>query len=107
MVSLAARNRLCRKWANSVLYLTRKLGETIVINEDVEITVVSVSGKVVKLGFNFPPDVTVMRKEVFERIQAENRAAAENAPDLATLKLPSSPQPLPSSPAKSEDEDSE
>lgn len=87
-----------------MLYLTRKIGETIVINEDVEITVVSVSGKVVKLGFNFPPDVTVMRKEVFERIQAENRAAAENTPDLANLKLPLTPLP-PS--AKPEDEEGE
>lgn len=81
-----------------MLYLTRKPGETIVINEGIEITVVSVSGKTVKLGFVFPPDVTILRKEVFERIQAENRAAAENAPDLTSLALPASPQPLPPSP---------
>lgn len=85
-----------------MLYLTRKIGETIVIDEAIEVTVVSVSGKVVKLGLNFPPDVSVMRKEVFDRIQAENRAAAENAPNLANLKLPASPLPLP---AKPEDED--
>ncbi len=71
-----------------MLYLTRKPGETIVINENVEITVVSVAGKVVKLGFNFPPDVSILRKEVFDRIQAENRAAAENAPDLSNLHFP-------------------
>lgn len=90
-----------------MLYLTRKIGETIVINEDVEVTVVSVSGKVVKLGFNFPPDVTVMRKEVFDRIQAENRAAAENAPDLAKLTLPATPSPLPPAapPAKPEEDE--
>lgn len=90
-----------------MLYLTRKIGETIVINEDVEVTVVSVSGKVVKLGFNFPPDVAVMRKEVFDRIQAENRAAAENAPNLSNLMLPVKPSPLPPAPptAKTEDED--
>lgn len=88
-----------------MLYLTRKIGETIVINENVEVTVVSVSGKVVKLGFNFPPDVTVMRKEVFDRIQAENRAAAENAPDLSSLQLPTSPTPPPARPAKPDGED--
>lgn len=85
-----------------MLYLTRKIGETIVINETVEVTVVSVSGKAVKLGFNFPPDVSVMRKEVFDRIQAENRAAAENAPDLVNLQLPASPLPPP---PKTGDED--
>lgn len=89
-----------------MLYLTRKIGETIVINEDIEITVVSVSGKVVKLGFNFPPDVTVMRKEVFDRIQTENRAAAENALDLTNLQLPSSPQPPPATPERGEEDKS-
>ncbi len=89
-----------------MLYLTRKPGETIVIDEDVEITVISVSGKTVKLGFVFPPEVTILRKEVFERIQAENRAAAENAPpDLSILTLPSQPAPLPPAPAKGEDEE--
>jgi carbon storage regulator len=77
---------------NPLLYLTRKPGETIMIDEDVEITVISVSGKAVKLGFVFPPGVTVLRKEVFDRIQAENRAAAENTPDLANLALPASPK---------------
>lgn len=90
-----------------MLYLTRKLGETIVINENVEITVVSVSGKVVKLGFNFPPDVTILRKEVFDRIQSENRAAAENSPDLSTLKLPLHPAPLPPTPSGEEEAEDE
>lgn len=73
-----------------MLYLTRKIGEAIMINEDVEITVVSVNGKTVKLGFTFPPDARVLRKEVFERIQAENRAAAESAASLGPFTLPSS-----------------
>jgi carbon storage regulator len=38
--------------------------------------VVAVRGKTVKLGFVFPPDVSVMRREIFDRIQEENRAAA-------------------------------
>jgi len=91
-----------------VLYLTRKLGETIVINETVEVTVVSVSGKTVKLGFLFPPGATVLRKEVYERIQSENRAAAENALPLRGLPLltlpkkqaepPTAPSAAPSGP---------
>lgn len=87
-----------------MLYLSRKIGETIVINEAIEVTVVSVSGKVVKLGFNFPPDVSVMRKEVFDRVQAENRAAAETATDLRDLTLPLQPRPLPRTPPEGEDE---
>lgn len=59
-----------------MLYLTRKVGETVIINDTVEVTVVEVRGKAIKLGFTFPPDVSVLRKEVHERIQAENRAAA-------------------------------
>lgn len=82
-----------------MLYLTRKPGESIVINEQVEITVVSVAGRTVKLGFNFPPGSSILRKEVFERIQAENRAAAETAVDLAVLQqVPETPAPLPPKP---------
>jgi carbon storage regulator len=59
-----------------MLYLTRKVGESVMLNENVEVTVVQVRGKTVKLGFVFPPEVSVLRREIFERIQEENRAAA-------------------------------
>ncbi len=73
-----------------MLYLSRKLGESIVINDNIEITVVEVRGKSVKLGINFPPDVTVLRRELFDKIQEENRAAASASVDLssASFKLP-------------------
>lgn len=64
-----------------MLYLTRKIGESVIINENVEVTVVEVRGKSIKLGFTFPPDVTVLRREIYERIQEENRAAASASPD--------------------------
>ena len=54
-----------------MLYLTRKIGESIVINDDIEITVVEIRGKSVKLGLTFPSEVSVYRREVYERIQAE------------------------------------
>jgi carbon storage regulator CsrA len=76
----------------AVLYLTRKTGEAIVINETVEITVVSVQGRTVKLGFNLPPGDSVLRKEVYERIQAENRAAAENARLPGGFTIPKEPE---------------
>lgn len=59
-----------------MLYLSRKLGESIVINNSIELTVIEVRGKTVKLGFLFPPDATVLRKEIHEKIMAENMAAA-------------------------------
>ncbi len=66
-----------------MLYLTRKIGESVVINDNIEVTVIEVRGKTIKLGFTFPPDATVLRREIFERIQEENRAAAEAGANLA------------------------
>ena len=54
-----------------MLYLTRKVGESIVINDDIELTVVEIRGKSIKLGLTFPNDVSVYRREVYDRIQAE------------------------------------
>ena len=65
-----------------MLYLTRKTGESVVINDNIEVTIVEVRGRSIKLGFEFPPDVTVLRRELFDKIQDENRAAAETDVDL-------------------------
>ena len=59
-----------------MLYLTRKVGESIVINDAIEMTVIEVRGRSIKLGFTFPPGVSVLRRELFDKIQEENRAAA-------------------------------
>ncbi len=59
-----------------MLYLTRKIGESVIINDNVEVTVIEVRGKSIKLGFAFPPEVSVLRREIYDRIQEENRAAA-------------------------------
>ena len=61
-----------------MLYLTRKIGESVIINDNIEVTVVEVRGKTIKLGFTFPPEVNVLRRELYERIQQENRTAADN-----------------------------
>lgn len=58
-----------------MLYLTRKIGESIVINDDIELTIVEVRGKSIKLGMTFPADVSVYRREVYDRIQAEKQQA--------------------------------
>ena len=74
-----------------MLYLSRKVGESIVINDNIEITVMEVRGKSIKLGVTFPPEVTVLRRELYDRIQDENRAAASASVDLtgASFSLPS------------------
>lgn len=59
-----------------MLYLTRKIGESVIINDTIEVTVVEVRGKSIKLGFTFPPEVSVLRREIHDRIKEENRAAA-------------------------------
>jgi carbon storage regulator len=66
-----------------MLYLTRKIGESVIINDEIEVTVVDIRGKSIKLGFNFPSDASVLRREIHDRIQEENRAAAGGADAFA------------------------
>ena len=56
---------------NNVLILTRRLNETVMIGEDVTVTVLGVKGDQVRLGFNAPKDVAVHREEIYNRIQEE------------------------------------
>ena len=62
-----------------MLVLTRKLGESIVIGNNVRVTILEMQGKQIRLGIEAPPEVSVHRGEVYERIEAENRLAAEKA----------------------------
>ncbi|MDA1356111.1 MAG: carbon storage regulator [Proteobacteria bacterium] len=59
-----------------MLYLTRKIGDAVVINDTIEVTVVEVRGRTVKLGFTFPEHATVLRKEIHEKVVRENIDAA-------------------------------
>ena len=63
-----------------MLILARRIGESIMIGDQVEISVVDIKGDQVKLGINAPTQVKVYRKEVYAAIQEENRAAAAAAP---------------------------
>lgn len=72
-----------------MLVLSRQRDETIMIGDDIEVTVVDIRGDKVRLGINAPKSVTVHRKEVYEQIKRENREAAQVKPeDLAGIKLP-------------------
>ena len=53
-----------------MLILTRKIGESLIMGDDVEITVLSVRGNQVKLGVNAPKEIAVHRQEIYERIKA-------------------------------------
>lgn len=59
-----------------MLALSRKKGETIVINNDIEVTVLEIKGDQVKLGISAPKSVPVYRKEVYVQINDENKAAS-------------------------------
>ena len=58
-----------------MLALTRKKGEALVINNNIEVTVLEIRGDQVKIGISAPKDVPVYRKEVFLQIQKENQEA--------------------------------
>jgi len=61
-----------------MLVLTRKVNESIVINDDIEVTIVEIKGDHVKLGITAPKDVSVHRKEVYLAIQKENIIASKS-----------------------------
>ena len=69
-----------------MLALTRKSGESIVINNDVEITVLDIKGDQVKIGITAPKSVPVYRKEVYIQIQEANKAAS-NSDGIEALKI--------------------
>jgi len=63
-----------------MLILARRIGESIMIGDQVEISVVDIKGDQVKLGIKAPSQVKVYRREVYAAIQEENRAAAAASP---------------------------
>jgi carbon storage regulator len=57
------------------LILTRRIGETLMIGDEVTVTVLGVNGNQVRIGIDAPKDVAIHREEVYERIQEENKQA--------------------------------
>jgi carbon storage regulator len=68
-----------------MLVLTRKPDQSIMIGNDIEITVLEVRGEQVRLGIRAPRTVAVHRKEVFEQIRQENQTAAASNTELPSL----------------------
>ena len=70
-----------------MLILTRKLGQSITIGDDIKVTILDIHGKQVRLGVVAPQKVVVHREEIYQKIQEENkRAAMANANDLEKIK---------------------
>ena len=68
-----------------MLALTRKKGESIMINNNIEISILEIRGDQIKIGISAPKDVPVYRKEVYNQIQEETKEAV-NVEGISALK---------------------
>lgn len=67
-----------------MLVITRKKGESILIGDDIEITISKIDDGSVKIGIDAPKDVVILRKEIYKDIEEENKTAVNG--DLSILK---------------------
>ncbi len=72
-----------------MLILTRRVGETLMVGDDVSITVLGVKGNQVRIGINAPKEIAVHREEIYQRIKAEQASAAS----AASGSTPDDPEP--------------
>ncbi len=75
-----------------MLVLSRHRDESIMIGDEIVVTIVDIRGDKVRLGIQAPTDIPVHRREVFDAIQRENRRAAELTPNDTTDLDPNKPQ---------------
>ncbi|MCW2962360.1 MAG: hypothetical protein JWM90_2747 [Thermoleophilia bacterium] len=68
--------------AGIMLVLTRKIGESFVVGDDIKITIIDIiGGNKVRVGIEAPQEIPVYREEIYEQIKAENAAAAKADPN--------------------------
>jgi carbon storage regulator len=68
-----------------MLILSRKVGESVTIGDDINVTVVALNGNQIRLGISAPRHVRVLRQEILQAMQEENRAAANAAQPTGRL----------------------
>lgn len=68
-----------------MLALSRKQGESIIVGNDIELTILEIKGEQVKVGISAPKSIPVYRKEIYMQIREENKEAAQNI-DIESLK---------------------
>ena len=68
-----------------MLVLTRKLGESIAIDDHIKITVVQIKGKQVRLGIKAPKETKIHREEVYQAIHEQNKEAVHTTPTLSDV----------------------
>lgn len=61
-----------------MLHLSRKMGESIILNDTIEVTVLEIKGKTVKLGIKSSENIPILRREIFDRIKEKNINAANS-----------------------------
>jgi carbon storage regulator len=82
VISTAGNRRLLTRLKSkerTMLILTRRVGETVMIGNDITVTVLGVKGNQVRVGVNAPKEVAVHREEIYERIKREEQAAGGGA----------------------------
>src|SRR5437879_6185881 len=72
----------------AMLVIARKVGQTVLIGEEIEVTVSAVRGDLVRLAIQAPRAVTVLRKETVEQVERGNAAAVDAAVNLVDLPYP-------------------
>ncbi|MBQ5933156.1 MAG: carbon storage regulator CsrA [Lachnospiraceae bacterium] len=68
-----------------MLALSRKVNESIMLGNDIEVTVLEIKGDQVKIGIKAPKNVSIFRKEIYVQIEEENKKAAEQTVDRETI----------------------
>jgi len=64
-----------------MLILTRRVGETLIIGDDVIVTVLGIKGNQVRIGINAPKDVSVHREEIYQRIKQDKNTTTSGTPE--------------------------